>query len=72
MPPPPVVINAGCANAATGQRGIADAEATARAAGEALDLDADAAGVGNDVGLLDAHPGRHHALVAQAGGGDLL
>ena len=37
-----------------------------------LDLDAHAAGVLDDVRLFDPHPRGHHALVAQAGGGDLL
>jgi glutamate N-acetyltransferase/amino-acid N-acetyltransferase len=36
--PQAVVVNAGCANAATGSQGIADAEATAAAVARALDL----------------------------------
>jgi glutamate N-acetyltransferase/amino-acid N-acetyltransferase len=36
--PQAVVVNAGCANAATGAQGIADAEATAAAVAQALDL----------------------------------
>ncbi len=36
--PQAVVVNAGCANAATGEAGIADAEATAEVAAAALDL----------------------------------
>jgi glutamate N-acetyltransferase / amino-acid N-acetyltransferase len=39
--PQAIVINAGVANAATGQRGIADAAATAAAAGAALELEAE-------------------------------
>ena len=39
---------------------------------EALDFDPDAAGIGYDVGLLDAHPGGRHTLIGQARLGDAL
>ena len=37
-----------------------------------FDFDAHAAGILDDVGLLDAHAGGHHPLVLEACGGDLL
>ena len=49
-----VVINSGCANACTGDRGLEDSRATAAAAGEALGISADSVAV-MSTGVIGVH-----------------